>query len=284
MPNIPTGSGFKGDGTPGDSSTTPATYPKSPASFPSFMPIHIPDPSLKGISFDQLLQNRGIRFIHRLAVPCANLNTVYDNSHDPNCQLCGGNGIHYYREKEIYGVFYSNSLEKNYEMQGVWEVGTAMVTLPSEYPDGSQAEFNPFDQLVIPDHTVRLYQMLDYEPKPNNLQQMRYPIDRVDYAYMVINGQEVELEEGTHFNVVDGKIQWIPGMEPPYDSDVERGQPYVVVYFANPVYAVVQHMRELRISQELNNGVKQPTRLPQQVLVKRAFLLNMPERTTSSEP
>jgi hypothetical protein len=46
---------------------------------------------------------------------------------------------------------------------------------------------------------------------------------------------------------------------------------------------VLQHLRELRISQELVGGVKQPVRLPQQVLVKRDFLFNKPELEASSE-
>ena len=280
--STPTGSGFNGGGSPGNTSTKPPSYPVSPTSYPSPMPVFIPDPSLKGVSFDQLLQNRGVRFLHRLASPCPNLGSVYDNNHDPNCPVCDGNGIHYYREKEIYGVFYSNSLEKNFEMQGIWEVGTAVVTLPTEYPDGSQAEFNTYDQLVIPDFTVRLWELKEYEPRPNRQQQLRYPVDRVDHMYSVVNGVKTVYEDGVDFNIVDGKIEWIVGREPSYDTVNEVGRVFTVIYFANPVYNVLQHMRELRITQELQNGVKTPRRLPQQVLVKRDFLLNSPEKEASA--
>jgi hypothetical protein len=188
----------------------------------------------------------------------------------------------YYREKEIYGVFYSNSLEKNFEMQGIFEIGTAVVTLPTKYPDGSKAEFNTFDQLVIPDFTVRLWELKEYEPRPNG-QQMRYPIESIDYIAAVKNNQLVPYEQGTHYNIVDGKIVWIAGQEPDYDNVNERGEVYVVVYFAHPVYNILQHMRELRITQELQGGVKVPVQLPQQVLVKRDFLFNKPELEASAE-
>jgi hypothetical protein len=254
------------------------TYPKSPTSVPSPLPLHIPDPSIKGVSFDQLIQNRGIRFIHRIAAPCPNLQTVFDNSHDPNCPICDGNGMMYYREKEIWGLFYSNSLEKNFEMQGIWEIGTAFVTLPTVYPDGSQAEFNTFDQLVIPDFTVRVWELKEYEPRANRQQQLRYPIATVDFIGAAKNGVLIEFEAGVDYNVVDGKIEWVAGKEPQYDNVKDRGEVFVVSYFCNPVYNVLQHLRELRITQELINGQKIPQRLPQQVLVKRDFLANPPEK------
>lgn len=274
--NTPSGSGFNGGGTPG--SGTGSTYPTSPTSYNLPQSVFIPDPSLKGVSFDQLLQNRGIRFIHRLAAPCPNINNVADNGHNPNCTVCDGNGIFYYREKEIYGVFQSNSLQKNFEMQGIWEIGTAVVTLPTEYPDGTQAEFNMYDQLVIPDFKVRLWELKEYEPRPDG-QQLRYPIESVDYmASSTTAGVLTEYVEGTHFNLVNGKISWIAGQEPSYDNVNERGDVFTVNYFASPVYNVQQHMRELRVSQQFVGGVKVPLKLPQQVLVKRDFLSNPAEQ------
>jgi hypothetical protein len=271
--HTPSGSGFNGAGTPGGN----GTYPTSPTSYNPTSSLLIPDPSLRGISFDQLLQNRGIRFIHRLAAPCPNINNVEDNGHDPNCQVCDGNGMFYYREKEIWGVFSSNSLQKNFEMQGIWEIGSAMVTLPTEYPDGTTAEFNTYDQLVIPDFTVRLWELKEYEPRPDG-QQMRYPITSVDYMASYDNSSTLkEYKEGEDFNLVNGKISWIPGKEPEYNNVDERGDVFTINYFANPVYNVIQHLRELRVSQELVNGSKVPLKLPQQVLVKRDFLANSPE-------
>ena len=276
----PTGSGFNGGGTAG--SGDGSTYPTAPTSYPSNMPVFIPDPSLKSQSFDQLIQNRGIRFIHKVSAPCPNLRSLQDNSHNPNCPICDGNGMMYYREKEIFGIFYSNSLQKNFEQQGIWEIGSAVVTLPVQYADGSRAEFNTFDQLVIPDFTVRLWELKEYEPR-NDGQQMRYPIESVDYIASVVNNILVPYEDGVDYNIVDGKIFWIAGKEPVYDNIHERGDVFVVVYFAHPVYNVLQHMRELRITQELQGGSKVPVRLPQQVLVKRDFLFNAPEKEASAD-
>jgi hypothetical protein len=253
-------------------------YPNSPTTAPSQMPINIPDFSLKGESFDQLLRNRGIRFIHHKATTCPNMTTIADNSHNPNCPICDGQGMYYYEEREIFGIFYSNSIEKNFEMQGIWEVGTAIVTLPTEYADGTQAEFNSLDQLSIPDFTVRMWQLKEYEVTPSGQQQLRYPIYNVDYMASAKNDAIIEYVQGVNFNIVNGNIEWIAGQTPlPND----KGLPAVLTiqYFANPTYTVVQHMRELRVTQQLMGAQKVSKRLPQQILVKRDYLYNAPERT-----
>jgi hypothetical protein len=253
-------------------------YPSSPTSAPAMMPLNIPDVSLRGEAFDQLLENRGIRFVHRRAAPCPNMKTVFDNSHNPNCPICDGEGVFFYAESEIWGVFYSNSLEKNFEMQGIWEIGSAIVTLPTEYPDGKQAEFNTWDQLVIPDFTVRMWEMKAYEPRPKGQQQLRYPIANTDYVAGAINDALVVYQENVDFHIVDGNIQWVAGKEPPYDNHTGRGLVITFEYFANPVYNVLNHMRELRISQEMINGKKIAKRLPQQLLIRREFLQNPAEK------
>ena len=249
-------------------------YPTSSTSYPSFMPNQILDPSLKGLSFDQLIQNRGIRFIHRIALPCPNMKDLEDGNHDPYCTVCEGDGFIYYQEKEIWGAFYSNSLNKQYEQQGTWDIGSAVITFPAEYPDGSQADFNAFDQLVIPDFTIRLWELVEYEPTSNNIQYIRYPIEKLDYMASSVNDTLKEWVEGTNFNIVDGGIEWISGQEPQYDSISENGDVLTISYYAKPVYVVLQNLRELRVSQELVDGQKVSRRLPQQVQVKRDFLAN----------
>ena len=58
-------------------------YPNTSRSYPSPMPLAIPDVSIRGESWDQLAENRGIRFIHRVAAPCPNMKSLVDNNHAP---------------------------------------------------------------------------------------------------------------------------------------------------------------------------------------------------------
>jgi len=253
-------------------------YPTSNTSLPPFMPPQILDPSIRGENFDQLLQNRGIRFIHKRAAPCPNLNKLADNSHNPMCPICNNNGFLFYDEREIYGVFVSNSLQKNFEQQGMWEIGSAVITFPSLYPDGSVAEFNTYDQLEINDFPVRLWELKEWNPGENNgVTRMRYPVDTIDIVTSVQNNVRIDFIEGTDFNIdTNGNLAWIVGREPSYNNTEEKGEVLSIVYHANPRYNVLQQMRELRITQQMINGQKTAIRLPQQILVKRDFLFNPP--------
>lgn len=258
-------------------------YPNPPAtsttSTPSPMPVYLPDPSIKGLSFDQLLNQRGIRFIHHKAIPCFNIESTTFQAHSPDCQFCDDSGIIYYGDKEIWGAFSGNSIEKTFEAHGVWEVGSAVVTLPTEYSDGEQADFNTYDKLVLPDFTVRLWEHKGYEPRVNGIQKLRYPIQKVEYASSIVDGEQKFYLLGTDFDITaEGDIKWIAGREPSYDSNLQRGEVIGWVYYANPVYIVVQSLRELRITQEMVNGVKTARRLPQQILVKRDFMAGISEK------
>lgn len=251
---------------------------QSITSTPSPMPLYLPDPSIKGVSFDQLLSQRGIRFIHQKAVPCPNIQSVNTNAHVPDCPFCDDSGIIYYDPKEIWGVFSGNSIEKTFEAHGIWEVGSAVVTLPTQYPDGTQADFNTYDRLTIPDFEVRMWELKEYEPRDDNVQQLRYPIHKIDYASS-INGTEQKFYLiDVDFTITpEGHIQWIDGQQPPYDPTKDVGEVIVWSYYADPVYVVLQSLRELRITQEYVDGQKVARRLPQQILVRRDFMMGNAE-------
>ena len=254
-------------------------YPNAPTSVESRMPIFLPDPSIRGQSFDQLLSQRGVRMIHSKAIPCPNILTVDTNAHQPDCKFCDDSGILYYDNKEIWGVFSGNSIEKTFEAHGVWEIGSAVVTFPTEYADGSgQADFNTYDKLMIPDFEVRLWELKEYEPRADG-QELKYPIKKVEFASSITNNVQKFYYVGVDFDVLpNGNIQWKPGKAPSYDPVEQKGEVIAWAYFAHPVYIVMQSLRELRITQELVNGQKVSRRLPQQVLVKRDFMFGVGEK------
>lgn len=254
-------------------------YPNAPNSTPSEMPLFIPDFSIKGASFDQLLQNRGIRFQHKKAVPCPNVLSTDTASHQPDCMFCNNSGIIYYGDKEIWGIFQGNSLEKTFEAHGIWEIGNAVVTLPTSYLDGTQADFNTYDYLVIPDFEARMWEQKEFEENSTLTQRLRYPVTKVEYATSIVDNVQRFYVQGVDFNIdAAGDIAWVFGHQPGFHPQSGRGVTVTWSYFAHPAYIVVQSLRELRITQELVNGQKTARRLPQQVLVKRDFMIGLGEK------
>jgi hypothetical protein len=247
-------------------------YPLPQNSFESPMPTYIPDVSIRGESWDQLAENRGIRFLHKIAAPCPNMKRLVDNNHDPECPFCDGSQILYVQEKEIWGTFSNNTLEKMFEVQGVWEIGTAVITFPTEYPDGTQAYFNVFDKLECPDFQIRLSDLKEYQPLTSGETGTNYPIINVCDMTSVVNNTLKKYVQDVDFTIQNGNISWTPGSEPNYNSIEEIGEVLSITYSANPVYNVIQTLHEIRATQQMINGVKTAKRLPQQVLVKRDFL------------
>lgn len=267
-------------------------YPNSMGSTQPFMPNILPDPSIKGGSFDELLQNRGIRFIHKVAAQCPNMKALAENNHEPQCPVCDNSGLVYFDKhtktatpvyREIWGVFANNTLEKLFEVNGVWEVGTAVITFPSEYSildkDGNtiQADFNTFDQLMCPDFLVRMNDYREYEPTPDDMQAMRYPIHNIEYMFSVTGDTVKQYVVGVDYELVNGEIHWL--IKPNYDSINKIGTVLSIVYNANPVFTVSNLLHELRVTQQYDpmTGQKKAIRLPQSVLVKRDFLFNNSE-------
>ena len=251
-----------------------ASYDSAPRSTASPIQGLISDPSINGDAFNQLLQNRGIRFIHHVATPCPNMKDLNSNNHDPNCPFCDNSQIIHLEGKEIWGTFTSNSLEKMFEVQGVWEIGTAVISFPTMYMDKEQADFNAFDKLICPDFQVRLNDLIQYEPTNNDIQYLRYPIVKIQNMTSVVDDALYTYTVDVDFTIEDGGIKWIN--KPLYDDMIELGEVISVTYVANPVYAVLNVMHELRVTQEFDimTGQKVAKRLPQQILVKRDFLVN----------
>jgi hypothetical protein len=240
------------------------------------MPPILPDPSIKRDSFNEMIQNRGVKFIHSKAYPCPNIKTIENNNHDPLCPHCDGSGILYYDPREIFGIFSSNSVERSFERNGVYEVGTVMLTVPTEYPDGTEADFSMFDRLEMTDFEVRVWELKEYRPTDNNAQRLRYLVTKTSRIETVTNFSRKEFIEGTDFTIVNGLVSWILGRTPIYDDISDIGQVYSVNYYCKPVYVVLNPLRELRITQELTAEGRQARRLPQQLVLKRDFYTKPP--------
>ncbi len=247
-------------------------YTNPPNTFRSPMPNFIPDVSVRGESWDQLAENRGIRFIHRVAAPCPNMKSLVDNNHAPECPFCDGSQILYVQDKEIFGIFTNNQLEKMFEVQGVWEIGTAVITFPTEYADGTQADFNVFDKVECPDFQIRLTDLKEYRPTSDNRQKLRYPIVKIQNITSVRNNVLFTFTDGTDFKVTNGEIDWI--ITPTFNTTTKIGEVLSISYTASPVYNVMSVIHELRVTQEYDiaTGTKTARRLPQQVQVRRDFL------------
>ena len=238
-------------------------------STPPFMPYEIPDPSVRGLSWDELSNNRGVRFTHRKCVPCPNMVSLDTAGHLPNCKLCDPNGMIYYGAKIITAYLNSASMQKTYEYMGVFDQGAAMLTVPTKYDDGTECDVNAFDKLEMLDFEMRAWEIITFDGALDQ-KKIRYPIVGIEYMASAINNQLKVYTQGVNFNIsADGDIMWVKGKTPQMNETLS------ISYLCKPVYVVLQIMREIRAGQEMQmDGTKIAKRFPQQVLIKKDFLIN----------
>jgi hypothetical protein len=245
-------------------------YPQAQGASFQYTPIDLPDPTMREDLFEQLLANRGIRFLHKKATPCPNMKTLNSNQHDPNCKLCDHDNFIYYQEKEFWGTFIGNSMQKTFEYQGSFDIGATLLTAPTQYPDGLEADFNTMDKLVMLDFEIRLWEMFEWKNPEDNTIFLRYPVTCVEFMCMAAGSENmITFEDGVDFDIVGGALVFKKFDDLSWDDELRVGSVISVSYFANPVYIVLHPLRELRVTQELVEGQKVTRRFPQQLVVKR---------------
>jgi len=254
-----------------------------------FPPIPLWDPQFDAASFDELLQNRGLRWIHEKAAYCPNVSDLEVQVHDPNCQDCE-NGYYFFPANEgkpIYGAFYQNKLERLYEINGLWEAGDAVITFTSynrggpdnqgEPSQGSMNDFKVGDKLTCLDYVFTWQERIEHSP--SGVDRLKYPAKEVEF----VADRERRYQLGTDFEITpQGHIAWLTPNRPKFNQLRNQGGIYTIVYTANPVFYVMQLLHEIRATKGVDRetGALQAIRLPQQVLVRRDYFFKHPDDKT----
>jgi hypothetical protein len=242
------------------------------------LPQEIYNPQFSGEQFDQLIRDRGLRWIHEKAALCPNVRDINSKTHDPNCKLCH-NGFLYFGKEEVFGIFQSNKLEKIYEVQGTWSIGEAVVTftsyaINSDGTQGKMVDFMHQDRVTCLDYTFTWSEVVEHSPL--GVDRLQYPAVTIEFLTDK-DGNQYRMDVDFKINLV-GMIEWTGKNRPKADLSLGRGGIYTVVYTANPQFYVVSILHELRATKGLDKASGKVTalRLPQQCYIKRTYLVDHP--------
>jgi hypothetical protein len=249
---------------------------------PPYPPMPLWDPQFDAAGFNELIQNRGLRFLQFKAVPCPNVKDLQTQLHNPNCTTDGcENGFLMFPANEgrpIYGMFYQAKLERFFEINGLWDTGSAIVTFTSyargPAPDfkpgaGEMIDFSINDKIVCLDFLFSWSERLEHSP--TGLDRLKYPAKTVEF----LADKDRRYQFGVDFSITEeGRILWLTGNRPKRDPNLDIGAIITIRYQANPVFYIDQMLHELRATKGINRetGALQAIRLPQQVLMKRDYL------------
>jgi len=224
--------------------------------------------ALNPTAFEQLIRGHGIRMIHQKPIPCPNQRTLNGNDHDPNCEACY-NGYLYYDQTEFIGAMAGNSINKQFGMNGTWDLDQATIIVPSKDANGSEMDFQIFDQILVLDFSVRVYQRV--EANQGGQDRLHFPGTSLD---KVIGYGGKEYIPGIDCTINDrGYVEWLPGgNRPGYDLTIDSGEIYSVNYYTRPSYTILSLPHQLRGTQTTKAGVSVQERFPQLVVVRKDFI------------
>jgi len=250
------------------------TMPKPPnTQMPEHMYGQMPDDGvypigMNPVPFEKLIRSKGIRMVHQKPIPCPNQHTLNGGDHDPNCTLCY-NGFVYYGQKEFIGALTGNSLNKQFGMNGTFDMDQATIVVPAKDENGNEMDFQYFDQILIPDFTVRVYQRV--QASQTGVDRLHFPATSVD---MVMGSDGTIYKVGVDCVINDrGMLEWISPNRPGYNLLTDSGEIYSVNYYTKPTLTIVGMPHQLRVTQTKDkDGKTIQNRFPQLIVVRKDFV------------
>lgn len=232
------------------------------------MPSNIPNVTLNPEAFDNFIKAQGIRMRHQRPVPCPNVKDIYAPDHNPGCNECF-NGFLYYGEKEFTGAFFGNDLDRQFNINGIWDLDTAMIIVPIKDSSDDLLDIQYFDQILLIDAPlVRYYQRVEHSQ--SGIDRLQFPASSVDF---VVDASFKRYRPGIDFVIELGRIKWV-GQRPGFDTVRNRGVTYSVNYYIRPVFTVIRLPHQLRIAQT-QTVAGQPNvqaRFPQLAVCRKDFI------------
>lgn len=243
------------------------SFPKTNEYDEKFPSLRILEPN----KFNALIAQRGARLYHEKAVPCPNyIGALSSQQHDMACTICENSMIHY-DGRELKGYFSTNEMVRNYLKGGFWEEGSAMLTVPSYYPTSvdDQVYISYYDRFTLLDYEDRFYEVL--HKQDGNVDRLRYSAIKVEF----IRTKKKAYEQDRDFSIDGGgNILWLTNNRPGKDLSTDLGEIFTISYFHRPVYRAIRMIHEGRFTQTTYRQTdRTPVRLPQQMLVKKDFII-----------
>jgi len=211
--------------------------------------------------FDNLIEDQGVRVRITPSILCPNRTDVEGTNHKLNCPVCGGDeavdipGA----AVEDWAFIQAIKLDKEFQVQGVWDMKDAMVSTKSD------TRLYYFYKLEVLDFASIFNQVVK---RGSGADKLRYYPATVttDTPYYLIDSAGVTYTKDKHYKIVDQTIEWkVAG--PTVDTL------YSFVYPVLPTYRVLELLHENRYYYvDSKRPDKAPIQMPQQAVIRWDFL------------
>jgi hypothetical protein len=223
--------------------------------------------------FLKAIRQHGKYVIWRKALHCPCIN-VAESQPDINCEQCDGSGFFYVDATRIQAHMVSfDTKTRLFEKIGQWLEGTCSVTVEPQYRLGYRDSLQLRDSIMEFDEILKKGNRRGIRSKlPTGRDSARYRIVSVTRAVVKVSGVVHALEEGRHFRIDRGWIQWLGEG----DSLVPAGTAVSIRYAFHPVWIVVSHPHATRDDTSgRKSTIDRIISLPVQGAAKLDFLLDI---------
>jgi hypothetical protein len=251
--------------------------PPVPGNFSGQMPSGGFQVGMNPTVFEEAIRAHGVRMIHSKPLLCPKRRDLYTPDHDPNCKQCQ-NGFLYYEPKEFIGLFQGNSNNRNFGMNGTFDVDQVMITVPTKYLDGTELDAQFYDQIAVVNDECRYFQLIEHSVTGRD--RLHFPAIDVD-KLIDFHGREYTI--GIDFALDGGDIVWTGTERPGYDITIDRGVIYSVNYYTRPIFTVIALPHQFRSTQQKVAGGGAEARFPQSLVCRKEFILKNPDDPTGSD-
>jgi hypothetical protein len=230
---------------------------------------------------DAFVTSLGVDFIHYKAMPSPiGQNDKGDYRRNDGVDTITSNGMLYTCAGKFTATITDNTHSQKNSDGGILDPAESRLVLPRFYNSGAGQDngavmyFMPGDRLYISDPNadvhVANYHKMDYEPNKENVPM--FPICKMDLP--IVDSQNISYVQGTDYEITaGGNISWLPGgNNPGIDPETGKGRIYSVRYLYRAFWYVTSLIKEIRITNVTNGGVRQPTRAPYFVNIMREYI------------
>ena len=251
--------------------------PVQPGNFSGQMPAGGFQVGMNPDVFQEHIQAHGILMVHQKPLLCPKRKDLYTPDHDPSCTQCQ-NGFIYYDARQFIGVFTGNSSQRNFGMNGTFDIEQVMITVPTTYLDGTDLQAQFYDQIAVVNDECRYFQLIEHSVTGRD--RLHFPAIDVD---KLLDSHGREFTMGIDFAIDGGDIVWLSTNRPGYDITIDRGTIYSINYYTRPIFTVISLPHQFRSTQRKVDGGGQEVRMPQTVVCRKDFIMKNPLDPTGSD-
>jgi len=223
--------------------------------------------SLVRKEFDNLIEDQGTRVKITPSILCPNRDKLGSTNHVLDCPVCSGDEAVDITESAIEDWAYIQSvkLDKQTNVQGIWDLKDATITVQ---------------------HEIRLYywykiEILDFASVYNQIikkeavgvgDRLRYVPATVttDTPYYLIDNAGVTYAKDKEYKITDQTVVWRTGFSTP-----TIGSLYSLAYPVRPTFRILELIHDNRYYYEdFKRTDKVPIQMPQQAVMRWDYLAN----------